>query len=245
MKLKPLILCHVGILLLLGTFFWPPARAVWDWCDTALFKLLNGTLEDRPRWQLFWALANHKLADWFEDAVFIAFFVLAVRAAPRGERLRRSAQFVFCILYAALIIFFVNRVLFREHLDIPRDSPTLVVSPCVRLSDEITWMSIKDDATSSFPGDHATTLLLFAASYAFYSGRRLGAWAAAYTVFRALPRLIAGAHWFSDVAVGSGAIALFFLGWAFYTPLHTWAVGWIEAFFLLFTRRHKVYSDPG
>jgi membrane-associated phospholipid phosphatase len=239
MRLKPLLTCHLLIVLLLGSFFFPLTRTLWDALDVACFKLLNGTLEGHPNWQLFWALANHKLTDWIEDIVFITFFVLAVRAAPKNFRLQKAAQFIFLILFAATIIFFVNRVLFRQNLDIPRDSPTLVVSPCVRLSDEIPWLRIKDDASSSFPGDHATTLLLFAAGYTFFAGRRLGTYAWAYAVFRALPRLIAGAHWFTDIAVGSAAITLFFLSWAFYTPLASFAVGWIEAFFRLFQRREK------
>jgi membrane-associated phospholipid phosphatase len=34
-----------------------------------------------------------------------------------------------------------------------------------------------------------------------------------------MPRLITGAHWLSDVLVGSGGIVLFFLSIAFCTPL--------------------------
>jgi len=237
MKIKPLLFCHLAIALLLGSFFWPVTRAYWDALDIACFKFLNGTLEGHPRWQLFWALANHKLVDWIEDLVFITFFVLSIRAAPKAFRLQRAAQFVFLVLFAGAIIYSVNRVLFRQNLDIPRDSPTLVVPSCVRLSDEIPWLHIKDDATSSFPGDHATTLLLFASGYALYSGRKLGFYACLYAVFRSLPRLIAGAHWLTDIAVGSAAITLFFLSWAFCSPFATFAAGRIEVFFRLFQRK--------
>lgn len=239
MKIKPLIFCHLAIAFLLGSFFWPVTRAYWDALDIACFKLLNGTLEGHPHWQLFWALANHKLTDWVEDFVFIAFFVVSIRAVSKSMRLKRAAQFVFLILFAATVIYSVNRVLFRKNLHIPRNSPTLVVPNCVHLSDEIRWLHIKDDAKSSFPGDHATTLLLFAAGYAFYSGRKLGTYAFVYAVFRSIPRLITGAHWLTDVAVGSSAITLFFLSWAFCTPFSAYATRHIESFFLLFQR--KIY----
>lgn len=239
MKIKPLIICHSIIALLLITFFWPFTRAYWDVLDLACFKFLNSTLVGHPKWQLFWALTNHKLTDWVEDLVFISFFAVAIRAAPRGQRLQRAAQFLFTILYAACIIFFVNRMLFREHLDIPRSSPTLVVQDCVRLSDEIPWMKIKDDASSSFPGDHGTTLFLFAASYAFYSGRKFGFYAFLYAAFRTLPRLIAGAHWATDVLIGSSVITLFYLSWAFCTPLHLWVTERFEAFLKLFSRKKE------
>jgi len=237
MKFKPLLFSHLLILILLGTFLWPPTRPFWDWLDLHSFKFLNGTLENRPTWQLFWAFANHKMIDWVEDAVFIGFFAAAILQAPKGERIRRSAQFIFCVIFAALIIFWVNRVIFREHLEIPRPSPSLVVSPCVRLSDEIPWLRIKDDATASFPGDHATTLVLFAGSYVFFAGRRLGSYAVVYAIFRSLPRLIAGAHWLTDIVIGSGVITLFFLGWALCTPFHIWCTDFIEKALRLFTKK--------
>lgn len=239
MKLKTLALCNLGVILLLGSFFSPMTRVYWDMLDIGCFKLLNTTLEGHPKWQLFWALVNHKLTDWIEDFVFITFFILAIRAVPKNLRVQKVAQFLFLVLYAATIIYFVNRVLFREHFDIPRDSPTLVVSPCVRLSDEIPWLHIKDDATSSFPGDHATTLLFFAAGYTFYTGRKLGLYAYLYAFFRIIPRLIAGAHWLTDITIGSAPIVLFFLSWAFCTPFASLATKQIETFFSLFRRKKE------
>lgn len=235
MKIKPLLFVHLAILILAGTFFWPVTRPLWDALDLSVFKTLNGTLKGHHYAQVFWALINHQLTDWVEDLVFIAFFVIAIRAAPRGEKLRRTAQCIFLLLYAACIIFFVNRMLFRESFDIPRNSPTLVVSHCTRISDEIFWLKVKDDSTSSFPGDHATTLLLFAGGYTLIAGWRLGRYACLYALFRALPRLIAGAHWFTDIAVGSLSITLFFLAWGYLTPLHIWMTSAIESFLRLFT----------
>jgi membrane-associated phospholipid phosphatase len=168
------------------------------------------------------------LTDWVEDIVFLTFFTIAIWQAPRGERTRRAAQLLFTILFAACVIFFINRVLFRETLHIPRDSPSIVVQPCIRLSDEVRWMSVKDDSHSSFPGDHATTLILFAACTTFFAGRRLGLYAILYAALRTLPRLVAGAHWFSDVAVGGGTIVLTTLAWGLCTPLHLWGTRMFE-----------------
>jgi membrane-associated phospholipid phosphatase len=80
-------------------------------------------------------------------------------------------------------------------------------------------MSIKDGSSKSFPGDHGTTALLFAASFTYLAGWRLGLLACFYAAFLCLPRLITGAHWLSDIVVGSGSITLFFMAWAIYTPL--------------------------
>jgi membrane-associated phospholipid phosphatase len=198
--------------------------------------MINSTLENRPTWQLFWAMANHKLADWIEDLVVLGFFIAYVRAAHKSLRLHRVSQLIFCVVYIAAIIYFVNRMIFRENLNIPRLSPTLVVDDSIRLSREIPWMKIKDDSSKSFPGDHGTTALLFASSFAFLAGWRLGILAALYAAFLCMPRLITGAHWLSDVVVGSGTITIVFLSWAFCTPLFARFTSACERFF------HRVAS---
>ena len=220
-KIKTLLLCHFIGALLFASLFWPVTKGYWETIDIAFFKCINVTLKDHPSWQLFWAFANHKLADWVEDLCILCFFIAYVRQGHRHLRKRKVAELVFIVFYIAAILYFINRVLFRENLDIPRLSPTLVVEDSVRLSDEIPWMSIKDEASKSFPGDHGTTALLFAASFSYLAGWRLGVLASLYGAFLCMPRLITGAHWLSDVVVGSGTIAIITLSWAFCTPLFT------------------------
>jgi membrane-associated phospholipid phosphatase len=47
-----------------------------------------------------------------------------------------------------------------------------------------------------------------------------------------MPRLITGAHWLSDVIVGSGTITIVFLSWAFCTPLFSRFTSACERLFL-------------
>ncbi len=227
-KIKLLVAFHVLIVAMLWTLFADSTKIFWETIDVAFFKVINSTLEGRPWWQCFWAMANHKLADWVEDIVLLSLFAVYVKRTPAGQRIRSVAELLFSILYIAAIIYFVNKTLFREHLDIIRLSPTLSVDNPIVLSDEIHWMKIKDGSSNSFPGDHGTTALLFAASFTYFAGRRLGLWACLYAIFLCLPRLITGAHWLSDVIVGSGSITLFFLGWAFCTPGGPWIIGKLE-----------------
>lgn len=218
MKTIPFFLSHLLAALLLFTLFWPPSQALWQTVDIALFKWLNSSLQDRPLWQLFWACANHKLADWVEDICILTFFIIHVRSFPSFIRPRKIAELLFCVLYIAAILYFINRLLFREHLEIPRISPTLFLQDTVRLSHEIPWLSIKDTSSNSFPGDHATTALLFATFLSILASRKMAICAILYGIFLCLPRLITGAHWFSDIFVGSGAIVLITTSWAFFTP---------------------------
>lgn len=218
-KLRSLFLLQALLALLLTSLLWPKAAVYWQKLDVAFFKLINQSLLDRPWWQMFWAAANHKYADWVEDFCIFGFFALWIKKSPVSLRKMRMGQFLFCILYVSFILFFVNRILFRNFLHISRLSPSLIVENSVMLSQKISWMKIKDMSHTSFPGDHATTALLFSASFSYLAGWRLGIVAWIYASFLCMPRLITGAHWLSDVIVGSGGIVLFFLSIAFCTPL--------------------------
>jgi len=206
------------IVLMVVTFLLPFTRTAWDTVDCAFFKTLNGTLKNHVSLQMFWALANHKLTDWVHDLIFLALITASVFSVPREERLKKISQFIFLGLYIACILFFINRLIFRKHFHFERLSPTLTFLDSIRLSREITSIKLKDASPQSFPGDHGTTALLFAAGYAFYANRKLATLGWIYGIFICLPRLITGAHWLSDVVIGSGSIALLFLGWAFYSP---------------------------
>ena len=220
--------------LLVASLFSPFTKGIWQTIDIWFFKTLNHTLDGNRPWQVFWALANHKLADWVEDLFFLGFFVVYVRGAPKGLRIKRVVHLVFIVLFIASILYFINGKLFREVLRIPRESPTLVVESSVKLSNEIDWLKIKDDSSKSFPGDHGTTALLFATSFVLLARGRMALLACFYGAFLCLPRLITGAHWLSDIVVGSGSIVLVCFSWAFCTPFActcTWA---IEKCFLSF-----------
>ena len=228
MKWKPLLISFSVLAFLWISFLSPWTEPLWEAVDLAVFKTLNQMLEG-PKWlQYLWATINHKRMDLVEDVIFLLFFIWGVKTAPKGQRWRKTAQFMGVILISALVIFFINRNLLRSNTLISRESPSLVVSPCVKITNEIPWIGLKDETIASFPGDHATTLLLFGFLFSAFVPRRLAIAAWAYVAFRTLPRLVVGAHWFSDVAVGSVTIALFFAACFLYTPFGRVVIALIE-----------------
>jgi membrane-associated phospholipid phosphatase len=241
-KIPRLILCLSSAFFLILTFTWAPTRALWEALDIAFFKWINTSLVDSPTWQLFWACANHRYADWIEDVCIFVFFIFFVRSLRKEKRLQGSMQMLFLVLYSAAILYLVNRLIFRQNFIIYRDSPTIVIEDSFRLSQAISWMRIKVDSPRCFPGDHATTAILFAAGYAFYAGKRFGIPAILYATFLCMPRMIVGAHWLSDVIVGSGVIALLSLSFAFCTPLHLWCVEKMKSSFTFFKKFKKIKS---
>ncbi len=236
---KKLLLCHTIIAVMILSYFVPLTRVLWDTIDHGFFHWLNGSLQGNRPWQLFWAISNHRLADWLHDVVIFGLILSTIFMVRKEERIKKTAEFLFCILYIGCIIYFINRMLFRKYLDFERLSPTLVFPDSVKLSKEITWLGVKDTSRQSFPGDHATTAIFFAAIYAYYANKKLILFGCLYAVFMCLPRLVTGAHWLSDVVIGSGSIVLFFLSWAFYSPFAAKIIGWICSFLQL--RKQKAH----
>ncbi|MBS0629206.1 MAG: phosphatase PAP2 family protein [Verrucomicrobia bacterium] len=173
-------------------------------------------------------MSNHSLADWFEDLCILGFYLAAIFKVQKGDRLRRCAQFIFCILLTAMTIVLINRLFFRDFLHLRRASPSLVIEPFVDISHSISWIEFKVHSSKSLPGDHATTALMFAISYAYVVRGRLALCALIYGAFLCLPRLAVGAHWLSDIVVGSGCIVILSISWAFFTPVANRMTGWIE-----------------
>ncbi|NGX59855.1 MAG: Lipid A 1-diphosphate synthase [Chlamydiae bacterium] len=218
-RLKLLIFWNVLGIILFTSLFAPYSSALWGQIDASLFRFFNQPLKNSHHLRLFWAAANHSLADWFKDFCILGFYIAAIWKTKKEKRLHKSAQLLFCVLLTVATILLINRLVCRDYLRLRRTSPTLVLSDAVHLSDFLPWIQVKVASNKSFPGDHATQALMFACSYAYIVRGKLAAAALLYGVFLCLPRLIVGAHWPSDIIVGTGCIVIFSLSWAFCTPL--------------------------
>lgn len=194
----------------------------WTQVDKLSFYWLNGSLQNSPLSQLFWALANVKASDLF-GAIFMAgFSLLWVFDAPKEGRARRLAEFIYLLIWFEIGILTLKELIFPYLVSINflRDSPSLVFDSPVMLSNTIDWLKIKDSSRWSFPGDHALIILQWAAFMTMFAGRRLGIIAYISSMFFILPRLVAGAHWVSDALCGSLPLALIIVAWATCTPLY-------------------------
>lgn len=213
-RLKLLLFWNCFGLLLFASYFTP----IWEPIDLFLFRLINQPLKDSHPLRIFWALANHNLADWFEDICFLALYAIGIWKTKPGHRIEKTIQFFFSILLTVITIVTINRFLCHDILRLRRASPSLILPDAVYLKDFITGISMKIVSNKSFPGDHATTALMITISYAYLMRGKLAIFALFYGLFLSLPRLAVGAHWPSDLIVGSGCITLFVLTWAYCTP---------------------------
>lgn len=120
--------------------------------------------------------------------------------------------------YAWLLAAVIINQLAQHLMPVQRASPSLFFSDITRVSDVVNFPT-KDASKDSFPGDHGMMLLIFASFMWRYFGRRaLGVALIIFVVF-AFPRVMIGAHWFSDIAVGSLTAVLIGAPWVLMTPL--------------------------
>lgn len=103
-------------------------------------------------------------------------------------------------------------------LPVSHPSPTLTFDNINRVS-ELTGIPTKDASSDSFPGDHGMMLMIFACFMLRYFSQGAFAIALLIVVIFSMPRVMIGAHWFTDIAVGSLSIVLVGMGWVLLTPL--------------------------
>ena len=189
-----------------------PEHGPWDQWDLAVFHLVNGWLGQAQWWDDLVAVTNNRL---FDLAVLSCMGLILSRcfwcADEQGRR--RLVAMGIVMLLGALVI---NQ--FGHLLPVSRPSPTLTVTDALRVT-QLSGIPTKDSSSDSFPGDHALFLMIFAG----FALRYLPRWAAVTAVLMvplfSAPRILAGAHWMTDVYVGALSLSLVCLPPLLLTPL--------------------------
>jgi len=234
--IPPLIVCLVYI-----SWLSPLTRPIWDAMDLKTFTYLNSWVHHSTFWQNFWAFTGHRIMDWIHDLLMFLFFFVNIYVSASAFKKRKIAELIFSIGFIALVICMVNGMLFPEFIHVSRKSPTMVDKTAFRLSSVVEWIKVKDHSRKSFPGDHATTAVLFTCLIFYLMGKRAGIIAIFYAIFFCLPRLIAGAHWLTDNLIGSASIAVIATSLAFGTPFANFCIQRVEK---LLNWRKKPCLEP-
>lgn len=221
---------HFFAALLIVSWVWPVTRAGWDAIDAVVFNIFNNSLRTGKNWQTFWAVTNWR---FFDSIQFFLVFGIAFYWIFRQDK-KSAKQRIVEYFFFILLCFAVNAV-FKSALilfDCRRLSPTKIIEGAFRLSHAATWLATKDFSNDAFPGDHGFVLISASVFYWLKGGFRLGLTSSFLLAPFLLPRLVVGAHWATDILVGSVAMSLVTIGWYFGTPLKSewplWSWGKLE-----------------
>ncbi|HCY93419.1 MAG TPA: hypothetical protein DHV34_14325 [Escherichia coli] len=113
-----------------------------------------------------------------------------------------------------------------HQIPVSHASPTKLF-PDLNHVTQLNGIPTKDSSADSFPGDHGMMLMIFACFMLRYFTRRAFPLAVIIVLVFALPRVMIGAHWFTDIAVGSLYIVLVGMSWWLLTPASDYLVNWL------------------
>ncbi|HAT4912569.1 TPA: phosphatase PAP2 family protein [Serratia marcescens] len=206
----------LGVALFLSWFL-PANHGGWFILDSAIFFFFNRHLATDPAFLHLVAITNNRAFDVISllaMGLLYLYFYLKQDAAGR----RRLVITGVVMLLTAVVLNQLGHLLPVKH-----PSPTLTFDNIHRVS-ELTGIPTKDASGDSFPGDHGMMLIIFSCFMLRYFGRGAFAVALLITLVFSLPRVMIGAHWFTDIAVGSLSVVLVGASWVLMTPCSDWIV---------------------
>lgn len=212
-RLPLILLLNAAGLALFISWYLPANHGFWFPLDAAMFHFFNQGLVENRAYLWLVALTNNRAFDAC-SLVAMGCLMLAFWLKEDASGRRR----ILMIGLAMLLIAVVINQLAQNLMPVKRASPSLFFTDIHRVSDLLNFPT-KDASKDSFPGDHGMMLLIFAGVMWRYFGRKaLGVALIIFVVF-AFPRVMIGAHWFTDIAVGSLSAVLIGLPWCLLTPL--------------------------
>jgi len=217
-RISGILLLNIAGLALFLSWFLPANHGFWSSLDSGIFHFFNQGLAESRAYVWFLAITNNRA---FDGCSLLAMGSLMLhfwlKEQPQGRR--RIVIIGLVMLLAAVI---VNQL--AQHLmPVKRASPSLSFPDVYRVSD-LLHISTKDASKDSFPGDHGMMLLIFATFMWRYFGLKAFAIALLIVVVFAFPRVMIGAHWFTDIAIGSLTAVLIGMPWILLTPLSDKAI---------------------
>lgn len=211
-----LVLNALGLALFFSWYL-PENHGAWFTLDKNLFYWFNERLATNKALLWLVAITNFRPFDAVSllamGALYYSFWR---RDTPQGRR--RLLAIGIAMLLTAVVLNQLGHLIPVSH-----PSPTKYF-PDVHHVTTLTGIPTKDASSDSFPGDHGMMLMIFASFMLRYFGVRAFLIAVGIVLIFATPRIMIGAHWFTDVAVGSLSVVLVGTSWWLITPGSDWLV---------------------
>lgn len=226
-NLPAIIGCNLFGITLFTWWYVPAGRDFWFTIDSNIFLFFNHLLTQSKPFLYLVAFTNLRPFDAVAFLAMLGIYVYHYRKLDKAGR-----RWLLC-MGAAMLVGAVFDKVFTETLShalgLERASATKYLTASgwdVNRVSELSGWPCKDWSSSSFPGDHGMFLLIFVCFAARYLGRRAGLAALAVFIVFSLPRIMSGAHWFTDVTVGSVSAISIIMSWYLLTPAADRVIQW-------------------
>ncbi|TCL07280.1 phosphatase PAP2 family protein [Sodalis ligni] len=208
-RLPAIIALNLAGVVLFFSWYLPPDHGFWFTIDSSIFLHFNRLMTQSHAFALFLAVTNYRAFDAIALLFMGAMYFYYYHRSGREERYRMLSIGIVMLLSAVVL----NQL--GHLLPVSHPSPTLFFEndPRVARVSQFVDIPTKDASADSFPGDHGMMLMIFAVYMWRYFGRRAFIGGLAILMVFSLPRLMIGAHWFTDIAVGSLSVLLVGLSW--------------------------------
>ena len=214
---KLLLILTLNLLgvLLFFTWFHADVNSFWPVVDKNVFFTFNQLLGENEAFRYLVAFTNLRFFDVFG---FLAMFMVFLFHFVKMDKAHR--RWMICMGVTMLLTAVIAKQ-FNMTFDFDRPSPTLHFSALgenVLYVSKLTDWPAKDWSKSCFPGDHGMCLIIFCVYMLRYFGVKSFLIGLVITVLFSMPRIMSGAHWVSDIAVGAVTVNLIVLSWMLLTP---------------------------
>ena len=212
-RLPYILLLNAAGFALFLSWYLPANHGFWFPLDSGIFHFFNQLLAKSQAFLWLVAVTNNRAFDGFSLLAMGCLMLSFWRKEDAAGR-RRIIAIGLVMLLTAVV---VNQ-LAQGLMPVKRSSPSLFFPDINRVS-ELLHISTKDASKDSFPGDHGMMLLIFSAFMLRYFGKKAFGVALIIVVVFVFPRVMIGAHWLTDIVVGSLSAVLIGLPWCLMTPL--------------------------
>lgn len=212
-KIPLILLLNAAGLALFLSWYLPVNHGFWFPVDAGIFHFFNEQLVKSKVILWLVAITNNRAFDGC-SLLAMGCLMLSFWLKEDATGRRRIILIGLVMLLTAVVI----NQLAQGLMPVKRSSPSLFFPNIHRVS-ELLNISTKDASKDSFPGDHGMMLLIFASFMLRYFGKKAFAVALIIVVVFAFPRVMIGAHWLTDIVIGSLSAVLIGVPWVLMTPL--------------------------
>ena len=194
------------------SWYLPANHGLWFSLDRSIFYSFNHEMVKSHAFAVFVAITNYRGFDVVSFLAMAAYFYSFWRQKDRKGRMWMLALGITMLITAVVL----NQL--GHLIPVSHRSPSLFFTDAQRAG-VLTGIHTKDGSADSFPGDHGMMLMIYACFMGRYFGRKAFIVGLIILGVFALPRVMAGAHWFTDISVGSLSVVLVGMSWCLLTPL--------------------------